>query len=51
MTPAERIIAAQARAKARDEAERQDRIAALKRKQAKLREMTKRAGMLPGRKA
>lgn len=49
MTPSERIAAAQARAKARDEAERQERAKALKRHQEKLRAMTKRAGELPNR--
>lgn len=51
MTPSERIAAAQARTRAKEEEERQERTAALKRKQAKLREMTRRAGMLPGRPA
>ena len=49
MTPAERIAAAQARTKAREEAERTEKTAALRRKQAKLREQTARDGKLPGR--
>jgi len=50
MTPEERIAAARARAKARDDAEREERAQALKRHQEKLRAMTRRAGALPQRK-
>ena len=49
MTPAERKAIAQARTRAREEAEREEAKAALKSKQAKLREQTARDGKLPAR--
>ncbi len=47
MTPAERKAIAQARAKAAEEADRKERAEALKRHQAKLREITKRDSTMP----
>lgn len=47
MTPEDRKAAAMARTKAREDAERQERAAALKAKQAKLREQTKRDSKMP----
>ena len=49
MTPADRIAQAQARNKAQEEADRQERAEALARKQAKLRETTARDGRIPAR--
>jgi hypothetical protein len=49
MTPAERITMAKAREANRTEAERQERLAELKRTQAKLRAITKRDSTMPAR--
>lgn len=49
MTPEDRKAQAQARTKAREDQERADKAAALKAKQAKLREETARDGKLPAR--
>lgn len=46
MTPADRISAARARTKAREDAEREERTRALKAKQTKLRALTKALGVL-----
>ncbi len=47
MTPTERKAIAQARAKALEDQERQEKAEALKRHQAKLREITKRDSTMP----
>ena len=49
MTPADRKAAAQARTQAREAEERADAKTALQRKQAKLRETTKRDSKIPAR--
>ena len=50
MTPAERKDAAEARTKAREAEEREEKAAALKRHQAKSRAITKRDSTMPRKK-